>query len=487
MEAKLSTLTYAVRLPVIAKYTGQLLFLLAILSLPPMLVGVVFGEYGIALRYALVCLVLVLVTIPLSRLAVPTHIQTNEALVITSLAFLFSPLIMTYPLMASGLPYIDVLFEAVSAITTTGLTTVTELQARPATFLFARAWMQWYGGLGIVVLSIALLMGHHLAARQLAEPLRSETMATTASYHARRMLVIYLIMTVFGLGLLWALMGDGFHALLHVLSAVSTGGFAPHDASLAVFDSQTVRFAIIMLALLGAVPLPLYYFGWRKGFSAFVTDIELRGLLLMTIIICLLLVLLMYFKSGFSWQQSISHGLLLGISAQTTSGFSSMAINNLGDSEKLVIVLAMLTGGGLGSTAGGFKIIRLLILIRLVHLLIIRTSIPSHAMVKSSLGGRTLDNEDCQRAMLLVFLFIVTVLLSWLIFLWFGYPPLNALFEVVSATGTVGLSTGITQHELPALLKMVLCFDMLFGRLEIVALLISLYPRTWIGKRANLT
>jgi trk system potassium uptake protein TrkH len=485
MEKSLTTLTYSVRFPVIGKYIAQLLFLLSLLTLAPLIVALIFGDHAIALRYLSVIIFLLAISIPLSRISVPSHIQSNEALVIAALAFIISPLFMTYPIMASGLSFGDALFEAVSAVTTTGLTTVTDLQARPASFLFARAWMQWYGGLGIVVLSVALLMGHHLAARQLAEPLSSDTIATTARTHARRMLVIYVLMTLIGLLILWFITGSGFSALLHVLAAVSTGGFAPHDASLAAFDSLHVRYAVILMALCGAVPLPLYYLAWRKHIGEFFRNIELHGLLLITSITCTLLVLSMHFNSELNWQDSISQGILFGISAQTTSGFSSLDIVNLDDSSKLITVISMLIGGGVGSTAGGFKVLRLLILMRLIHLLILRTTLPSHAVVKPSLADKPLTSDEIQRAMLLILLFAMVVLASWLVFVSYGYPPLDTLFEVVSATGTVGLSTGITHTDLPALLKVVLCIDMLLGRVEIVALLIVLYPRTWFGKRAE--
>ena len=106
-------------------------------------------------------------------------------------------------------------------------------------------------------------------------------------------------------------------------------------------------------------------------------------------------------------------------------------------------------------------------------------------MARKRRGDRPLENDDIQRAMLLILLFAAVVLISWLVFVSFGYPPLNALFEVASATGTVGLSTGITHTDLPSTLKAVLCIDMLLGRVEIVALLIVLYPRTWFGKRTE--
>jgi trk system potassium uptake protein TrkH len=145
----------------------------------------------------------------------------------------------------------------------------------------------------------------------------------------------------------------------------------------------------------------------------------------------------------------------------------------------------MTIGGGVGSTAGGIKLLRLLIVIRMVQLFIQRTAMPSHAFTQPRLAGKPLEADDLQRATLIILLFTALVFVSWLVFVASGQPPINALFEVVSATGTVGLSTGITGPNLSSLLKVVLCVDMLAGRLEIVAFLILFYPRTWFGKRTE--
>jgi len=125
----------------------------------------------------------------------------------------------------------------------------------------------------------------------------------------------------------------------------------------------------------------------------------------------------------------------------------------------------------------------LLILLRLLHLMIRRAGMPSHAVVEPYLAGHKLESDDIERALQLILLFIGIMVLSWLPFVFMGYDPLDALFEVASACGTVGLSSGITRPELEPFLKSVLCFDMLAGRLEIVALLVVLYPRNWIGRR----
>jgi len=151
-------LRYAVRFRVVFKYFGQLCLVLAALTMVPLAMSVIFGERDITLRYAVVVCGLLGLGLGTSRLRAPSSMQVNEGMVLVALMFLFTPLAMSYPLMSSGLGFLDALFEAISGVTTTGLSMKTTLVGVPATFLFARAWMQWYGGLGIVVLSLALVM-----------------------------------------------------------------------------------------------------------------------------------------------------------------------------------------------------------------------------------------------------------------------------------------------------------------------------------------
>jgi trk system potassium uptake protein TrkH len=147
----------------------------------------------------------------------------------------------------------------------------------------------------------------------------------------------------------------------------------------------------------------------------------------------------------------------------------------------------MLVGGGVGSTAGGFKLLRLLIAANVFRLILLRTCLPKHATIEPRLAGRRLQDEEIRAALLLILLFITVVALSWLPFVAMGYSPIDSLFEVVSATGTVGLSAGLTSSTLPAVLKSILCIDMLMGRLEIIAWLVMLYPGTWLGRRMEST
>jgi trk system potassium uptake protein TrkH len=451
---------------------------LAALNSVPLAVAVLFGEYEMAGRYGVVLVALLALALPLARMKAPDRLQVNEALAVVVGVFVVGSLASSYPLgMAVG-NWLDGWFEAVSGITTTGLSTTASVEDKSRAFLFARAWMQWYGGLGIVILSLALFLHNGVAGRRLMDTeATGDTLVSTTRTYARRVAIVYGVLTGCAVLGIWLAAGDGFVALAHGLSAVSTGGFSTFDDSLAGLAPGAAA-VITGFAWLGAVSLPLYTLAWQKGLGALPRDPELRALVIATAALGALLYLWM--PTG-GWLDA----LLMGMSAQSTTGFSTVAVGELDDASKLAMTGAMLVGGSVGSTAGGFKLLRLLLLLRLLQLVLVRTAAPRHAVIDVRLGGRRVDDADLWRAMLLVVTFVLLVFLSWLAFVAHGYPALDALFEVASATGTVGLSTGIARPDLEPLLKAVLCFDMLAGRVEIFALLVVLYPGTWFGKRSE--
>jgi len=465
------------------KYFGQLCIALAALTCVPFLASVLFEDFTVSVRYAVIILSLVLFGLICGRLKISMKMQHNEATVVTALIFLFTPLVMAWPTMASGLDFIDALFETVSAVTTTGLSTATSVEDKTETFLFSRAWMQWVGGLGIVVLGMAALFQPGLAAKRLDIAEFSDDIIGGTRAVARRVLAVYLLLTIGGIGLLKLSGVDWYNALLYCLSAISTGGFSPHDASLAGLQNFTAECAVIVISMAGAVSLLLYYRAYHKGPSCLWRDEQLKALLMIGIIISILLSLSLHLQDGLGWTNAFRYGAVNGLSALSTAGFASIDIGATEPGSKFILMLSMAVGGSAGSTAGGIKIIRLLILFHLLSLMLRRSAAPAHAIDETRLGGRKLDQQALISSAMFVVIFISFAALSWLPFLLLGYQPMDSLFEVFSALGTAGLSSGIAALDLHPLLKATLCADMLLGRLEIIVWLVFFYPGTWIGKR----
>ncbi len=482
-DSSLRALSHAARPAVVARYLGELLVALGALTLVPVVVALIFGERNLAWRFLLVAVTTVLVGAAMAHRRVSTPIQANEAMVVTALAYLLASLAMIFPFMAAGIGPIDAWFETMSGVTTTGLSTLVSVESLPRSLQFARAWMQWYGGLGIVVLAVALLATQDVSARRLVLPGNGEeNLVTTTRVHARRMLIIYIGLTAFGIvALMFSGLGP-FEALCHALAAISTGGFATHDASLAAFDSWTGRGVVLAMAFCGAVTLPLYYRARHEGWRAFARDDELRLLVGFALVIATAIWML-----EFRSVDGLGHALLTGISAQTTTGFSSYPIAEFTAATKAVLLLAMAGGGSLGSTAGGIKLLRLLIAWRVLRLWLRRTALAPHAVAELRVGGHRVQPEEALRASALILLFLTVVLVSWVPFVVYGHDPLNALFDVVSATATTGLSTGVVSPALESPLKVILCLDMWLGRLEFMAVLILIFPPTWWGARGEKT
>lgn len=479
-----ATLARPVRLRSILKYLGELCLSLAGMAAVPCLLAVAADWTEAALRLAVVTVILVACGWPLSRLSVGTNIRTNEALVITGAVFVIAAVVMTWPLMVAGVTLHDAFFEAVSGITTTGLSTIPADTALPAVHLFTRAWMQWYGGMVIIVVAVGLLLPAGSVSRSFAETdAMPNGFVGSARLRARQLLAIYVALTTVGILVVWALGMPLFDAICHTLTAISTAGFPTHAESLGYYDSVAVQTAVMTVALLGALSFSLYHRALHGAWHELFADSASRMLLFSLVVSTGLIGAFLAVSGDHTWEEIASNAPLMAISAQTTTGFTTMSVNDLDTASKVTLIVTMFIGGDAGSTAGGIKAVRLLIICRVIQLMIHRVSLPQHAVVDLNLYGNRIDAAQLERIVGIIALFAFTIALSWLAFLSYGYPPLDSLFDVVSATTTTGMSTGVVGPGLPLPLKLVLCLDMLMGRLEVVAVLVLFYPGTWFGKQ----
>jgi trk system potassium uptake protein TrkH len=475
-------LSYAVRPRVVARHWGELNVALALASLVPLTAALWFGDLREAGVLAGVVALLGLVGEGLRRLRHVAPLRMHEALVVVTGIFAWTALVMTPVFCVSGMAPADALLESVSAITTTGLSTLSGVEERPALILFLRSWLQWVGGLGMVVLSVALLAGSAVVMRQLeiADPGDFDLAASTRA-HARRCLLVYVALSAATFAGCWAVGLAPFEALVHTLSALSTGGFSSRNESLAAFG-WAPQAVLSAGCLAGAVSLALWDRVRRRGIGVLLNDLELRTLLSFVAVLGLGLVVVLWQVQGLALPEALHHAFFLAITAQTTTGFSTTQVDALAPAAKLLLMLGMLTGGSTGSTAGGIKLLRVLVVIAVLRWVLARVRMPGHAVAEPRLGAEPLAASDAERVLALLAAYAGVGVLSWLAFLLHGYDPLDALFEVTSALGTVGLSTGITSAGLEDALKGVLCLDMLAGRVEFIAILVTLAPRTWRGR-----
>jgi trk system potassium uptake protein TrkH len=482
------SLAYAVRSSVVLRLLGEFCRALVGVALVPAVFAAACGDWAFAGRSAVAAVVLLAAGTVSLRLPSARRVQLNEAMVTIALGYLLAALLMSWPLAADGVSAIDAIFHSISAITTTGLSTIGSVEDRSLSFLFTQAWMQWCGGLVVVVLAL-LFLGPGPEAKRLSDVEGEEDLVSGTRRRARWALLIYAVLTAVGFALLLALGCHWFDALVYALSAISTGGFSSHDTSIAALGGWPVQASVMLIALGGAVPLARYRGLAQSGpiparLRRFF-DAETRLLLLLCALATVVLALTLVSARDLGWRDAFGNASLLAVSAQSTAGFTPADVGQFDAASKLVLIAAMFIGGGRGSTAGGIKAVRLVIILRAAGLALVSTRLPPHAVVKLRVSGRNVDEQELSQTLGIVACFVVVTVVSWFAFLLHGHDAIDALFEVVSATGTVGLTTGLASPSLAPALKLVLCADMWMGRLEILAVLVLLSRRTWIGRRAG--
>jgi trk system potassium uptake protein TrkH len=461
----------------VLKYLGLVMIGVGAVLFVPLMVAAYFEDYHVAAVYAVMAAVVIAVGYAMQKMLPDCDLEWKEALVIAALIFPLSSAISAVPIsISTGMPILDAFFEAVSGLTTTGLS-VAPPDVGPA-FLFARSWLQWIGGIGIVLIVLSVVISPGTSAYRLysanvsEKKLRPNVIGT-----AKTLGKIYLGITLATFFLLVIAGMTPFDAICHALSSVSTGGFSTETDSIAGFSGIFIPATVLLGCVLGAINFGLYPRLIETPWLLFSSE-QFRGFLVVFAAGVLAL--------AFTMQQTGSLSFVAGtavfqaLSALTTAGFSTVDIATLPESSKMVISALMWIGGCVGSTAGGIKILRLIILVQLIHLVFIRFFLPREALTPLKVGDEVVEESEVYTILTFVLLYFAVAFASVLVFSLHGIATGDAIFEVSSALGTVGLSTGLTSAALAPLLKLVLIGDMLLGRIEIIPLCILLFPRTWI-------
>lgn len=452
--------------------------LLGIALLAPTLVGAVFREWTAVLTFgaiALACYGSGWVRDD----TVAKEPSLRDSVVTTALSYLLWSLVGGLAFwIAASTSFIDGFFEAMSGFTTTGLS-VMRVEELPKSLVFFRAYSQWIGGAGIVILTVIVLPGPRNLAFRLSraerndENLRGSVVAT-----ARVLMIVYGTLTLVGF-LAYLVSGMGaFDAACHALSTLSTGGFSSYDENLGRFPLRFVPITATFLMLAGATAFPLYYRSWKRSWTEFFADPQFRVLLFVFLGASALGIL------AAGRDQSYVTSVFHVTSALTTTGFNVTGVPEWSPAFRLLCIALMIVGGSLGSTSGGIKLFRVIVMWQVARWWLLKAQLPSEATLSIRYGGRETEPDDSRRVLAFFFLYLLMLGGSTVLISFAGFPAYDALFESASALGTVGLSTGITSAELPSWVKLVLAVDMWAGRLEMLPVLILLYPRTWWARRS---
>jgi trk system potassium uptake protein TrkH len=491
---------------------GAILIILGFVSLIALIVPLYFNEYGINNEFdgigplLLTSLIFFIFGFPLYYIfkkAEPANFKS--AMVTAALGWLIISIIGSIPFILipyniNNLAHMDILsafFESVSGWTGTGLTMVNYENYLPYTLQFWRSFIQWIGGVGVIVLTLSILARPGTGSFVLykgegREQKTHPSIVTTV----RTIWWIFLIYTILGIILLYLIgffSNDGmslWESINHALTGIATGGFSVTDNSITDYGISS-QIGIIILMIFGSIAFAAHYDLLKGRIRKFLSDPQFKSMIIL--IILGIIILTSININYFNWDllNNISNSSFQFISAITCTGFSSVtSLSNWSESAKLLLSFAMVIGGAAGSTAGGIKIFRAILLSKGVGWRIKQAISTPRRVFVHKLGDKSLSKENAMdlinEAAIISFMWII-ILSCGIILIATIYPKEtlgNIFFEVCSAQGNVGLTAGITQIEMPSLAKIMLIFNMWIGRLEIIPIIVLI--RSIFGLKRNI-
>lgn len=472
----------AIRYRVVSKYLAGALIVISLFLAFTALTTPILGEGRYAIHFLLPSLLFSIIGIRVYRGIPERDVTEIEGVAILTLSFPLAGIAGMLPYISTGImPPLDAFFESISGFTTTGFTLI-DLARTPRSILLWRSLTQWIGGMGFIIMSIGMLLVSERAVVQLFSVGGSDTrLLPRVVHHVRIIIFTYSILTILGILFLLLLGLSPFDAIALTFSGISTGGFSTHPEGIGAFQVDRVSMAFILLMLLGAIDFVIYY-RLRKASPSlwamvrgFFRDPQVLYLSIVTPLLGLSLNLLL----GMEWYD----GFFLAVSAHTTTGYSTFDTSSLPPEAKALLLPAMFIGGSFGSTAGGIKVFRFLVLFRGLALESSRPAYPRGTIVPLKFMGKVVSHEDLTHLFYIFMAYLVAVVAGTILFILHHYDPMDSIFEVTSGVGTVGLSAGIVSPSMAWDLKVFLILLMWMGRIEVLPLIIWVHSFRFLARR----
>ena len=382
----------------------------------------------------------------------------------------------------------DAVFESTSGITTTGATVFSGIGDMPISIRWYRQQMQWMGGLGIIILAVAILPmlrvgGMQVYRAEATGPVKESRLTPRIAETAKALWLVYIGLTLVCAAAYWAAGMSLFDAITHSFSTIATAGFSTHDDSIGHFDSALIDWLVIFFVFVASLNFGLHFLALRRATAqVYLRDPELKLFAMLLLLVTGLITLLLWQQSVYpDFWGSLRYAAFHAVSFTTTTGFATDAVYLWPGTLPLLLILISGLGGCAGATTGGFKIIRVYLLTkqgvrelqRLVH---------PRAVVPLKLGGRTLNQEVANAVWGFVSLYIVCIVVLTLIVSGIEDDLVTAVSVVFSAMNNLGPALGEAGANWGGLrdsTKWLMSFAMLLGRLEIFTILVLLTPNYW--------
>jgi trk system potassium uptake protein TrkH len=417
-------------------------------------------------------------------------ISRRQGFVLTTALWLFGATACALPLMLSepGLSFTDGFFEAMAGLTTTGSTVITGLDTLPPGILLWRGLIQGVGGVGFIVVGLAMLPFLRVGGMQLFRMESSEKEEEKPLPQARRfalaLLLVYLLL-VGSCAILLDLAGmSHLEAAVHSFTAVSTGGFSTSDASVGHFDSPAIHWICVVYMTAGSLPLLLFVQALQRKPMPLLRDVQVRSFLMFLGATIAIVASWLVIDRGFGVFEAMTLAAFNVTSVISTTGFATADYTQWGPLPLMIFFFLMFAGGCTGSTAGGLKMFRFNLFILALRAYVKRLIFP-HARVAATFNGRPVTDDVVSGVLLFVMLYLLTTAIAALLLAAMGLDLVTSISGAVTAIGNVGPGLGDiigpagNFKSLPDGAKWVLSITMMLGRLELFTALTLLTPGFW--------
>lgn len=479
-------------LPAVQRVVGFLVAASSLMMLPPALVSLWYKDGSAELfmvSAAILLLVGGLVYFPVRNERQDLRLRDGFLIVVSSWLSLVLVGAIPFVLLDSpNLSYIDAVFESMSGLTTTGATIVTSIDALPRGVLFYRQQLQWLGGMGIIVLAVAVLPMLRIGGMQLyrAEtpgPMKDSKLTPRITETAKALWLIYVGITVVCVFAYWLAGMKLFDAVGHAFSTVAIGGFSTHDDSLSFWANPTFEVVAMVFMTIAGVNFALHFTAWRRASAQpYFLDPELKVYAALLIGFSILVSFTLFVTGTYETPlESIRYGSFQVISVMTTTGFTTAPFYTWPGFLPVLLICLAFIGGCAGSTAGGMKVIRIILLYK-QSLREIRRLIHPHAIIPVKIGGQRTSDTVISAVWGFFFLYIASFAIMTIMLTATGLDAETAYSAVGACITNLGPALGRAGPNYASLsdtAKVILSIAMLLGRLEIYTLLVLLTPAFW--------
>ena len=418
-----------------------------------------------------------------------TKLGIRQAFVLTITSWIVISLFGAIPFVysSSSLSYTDAFFESASGITTTGSTVIYNLDNLSEGILIWRSLLQWFGGIGIIVLAMAILPTLQIGGMQLLHMEHDDPYEKTIPKVNRFVLELFLLYVFLSVicAILYFVNGmSGFDSVIHAMTTISTGGFSSHDTSFGYFNSFRIEIVSVIFMIVGSLPFVLYLQFIHKQPKNLLRDDQIKLFLIVVTFIVLLTTIWLKINLSKDIFTSFRISMFNIISILTGTGFSSSNFANWGSYGTVIMMIIMFIGGCAGSTTGGIKIFRLQILFRGARSQIKKLTQP-HAVFVMRFNGKTVNENTYNSVMGFFFMYILLFIISAVALSFFNLDFLTAFSAAASAISNVGPGLGEVigpsgnYFSLENGAKWILALTMIIGRLEIFTVLVLLSINFW--------